>query len=407
MMQHTESGMNQPLQGVRVLELGMWVAAPAAGTLLADWGASVIKIEPPGGDPLRGITQPGMPEGSNPWFQMVNRGKRSIAIDLRRSAGRELFDRLLSESDVLIVNLQSSAAQKLGVDAETVRAAHPSLLYCRITGYGAYGPDADRPSFDSGAFWARSGFMTSMMRPGADPPVPPSGVGDMSTALACAGAIAAALFRRASTNEGALIDVSLYRTGIHVMAWNIAGQLRGIPVFRHPQRDQVLNALYNVYRATDGLDFYLTMNTPDPYWPGLCRAIGRDELIEDPRYDVFANRMRNASGLVGLLDEVFATRTRAEWGARFDVQGVIWAEAQTVEEVVHDTQAALNNAWIAIDDPAHGNIRMPAGPADFDGVNSCVHTPAPEHGADTEMLLLELGYDWEQIAELKRDGTIP
>jgi crotonobetainyl-CoA:carnitine CoA-transferase CaiB-like acyl-CoA transferase len=301
MMQQCESTMNQPLQGVRVLELGMWVAAPAAGTLLADWGASVIKIEPPGGDPLRGITQPGMPEGSNPWFQMVNRGKRSMAIDLRRRAGRELFDRLLSESDVLIVNLQSSAAQKLGVDAETVRAAHPSLLYCRITGYGAYGPDADRPSFDSGAFWARSGFMTSMMQPGADPPVPPSGVGDMSTALACTGAIAAALFRRASTGEGALIDVSLYRTGIHVMAWNIAGQLRGIPVFRHPQRDQVLNALYNVYRAADGLDFYLTMNTPDPYWPGLCRAIGRSELIDDPRYDVFANRMRNASGLVGLL----------------------------------------------------------------------------------------------------------
>lgn len=399
--------MKNPLAGVRVLELGTWIAGPAAGALLADWGASVIKIEPPRGDPLRGITQPGMPSGSNPWFENVNRGKRSVAIDLRAATGHELFERLLAQSDVLIVNLQSSAAQKLGVDAPSVRTAHPSLLYCRITGYGPHGPDADRPSFDSGAFWARSGFMTTMRQDDADPPVPPSSIGDMSTALACAGAIAAALFRRASTGEGALIDVSLYRTGIHVMAWNIAGHLRGVPLFRHPKHDQVLNALYNVYRAGDGLDLYLTMNTPDPYWPGFCRAIGRPELMTDPRYEVFARRAQNAAGLVRLLDEVFLTRTRAEWGARFDAEGVIWAEAQTVEQITEDAQAALNNAWIAIDDPTHGHIRMPAGPADFDGVNSCVDTPAPEYGADTEQVLLELGYTWEQIAALKHGGAIP
>jgi crotonobetainyl-CoA:carnitine CoA-transferase CaiB-like acyl-CoA transferase len=145
-----------PLAGVRVLELGIWVAAPATGSVLADWGASVTKLEPPaGGDPLRGIVLPGMEAGTNPWFDSLNRGKRSISVDLRNPAGRRVADQLLAQTDVFIINIQADAARRLGMDPETVRAAHPQLIYCRITGYGPRGVDANRPSFDGGAFWAR------------------------------------------------------------------------------------------------------------------------------------------------------------------------------------------------------------------------------------------------------------
>lgn len=397
-----------PLAGVRVLELGIWVAAPATGSLLADWGASVTKIESPaGGDPLRGIVLPGMEAGANPWFDSLNRGKRSISVDLRNPAGRRLTDRLLSQTDVFIINIQSDAARRLGMDPETVRAAHPRLIYCRITGYGPRGADANRPSFDGGAFWARSGFMATMALQGGEPPTQPVGIGDLSTGMAAAGAIAAALFKRERSGEGALVDISLYRTGIYVMGWNIAGCLRNVPPISAISRRAVTNALYNIYQAGDGVYFFLTNNVPDPYWPGLCAAIDRPDLVGDPRFADFYSRGQHSAELVLLLDEIFATRTRAEWGKRFDAHGVIWAEAQTVPEITADPQAAENNAWISVSDRAGHTVRMPAGPADFDGMNSPVTEASPEPGEHTEQVLLDLGYSWENIAALKEGGAIP
>lgn len=397
-----------PLEGVRVLELGIWVAAPATASLLADWGATVIKIEPPaGGDPLRGVVLPGMEAGSNPWFESLNRGKRSVSVNLRTPAGRALLDRMLEQTDVFIINLQLSAAQRLGLDPETIRAAHPRLIYCRITGYGPRGVDANRPSFDGGAFWARSGFMAMLLQPDADPPGQPTGIGDLSTGMGAAGAIAAALFQRERTGGGALIDVSLYRTGIYVMGWNIAGHLGNGPIISHVAHHAATNPLYNIYKASDGGYFFLTNNVPDPYWPGLCAAIDRADLVADPRYADFYSRALNSAGLIVLLDAIFATRPRAEWGKRFDANGVIWAEAQTIPEIAADPQAAENNAWLTVTGHNGKPIRMPAGPADFDGKNSQVSLAAPEHGEHTEQVLLDLGYTWEQIAEFKTAGAIP
>ena len=406
-MQQAETRADLPLVGVRVLELGVWVAGPAAGALLADWGAAVIKLESPQGDPLRGMANPGMGRDVNPWFDHDNRGKRSVALDLRNAEGRAIADRLLEEADVFVTNLQVGALRRLAMDPETVRAAHPRLVYCRVTGYGPRGADADRPSFDGGAFWSRGGFLATMQEPGADPPMPRGGTGDHTTGLAAAGAIAAALFKRERTGTGALLDVSLYRAGIYVMGWDIAGHLRDVRVAPQGGRRGATNALNNMYVAGDGGWFYLTNLTADAAWPGFCAAIERPDLLADPRFADYRARRRHGAELVAILDEVFRSRPRAEWGERFDAHGVLWAAGLTVPEIAEDPQAAANNAWIAATDANGSPVRIPAGPADFDGVNSGVTSLGPEHGRHTEEVLLELGHSWEEIAELKAKGAIP
>ena len=406
-MQQADRRDDLPLAGVRVLELGVWVAGPAAGALLADWGADVIKLESPQGDPLRGMANPGMGRDVNPWFDADNRGKRSVALDLRNAEGRALADRLLAQADVFITNLQPGAVRRLTMDAETVRAAHPHLIYCRVTGYGPRGADADRPSFDGGAFWSRAGFLATMHQPDCDPPMPRGGTGDHTTGLSAAGAIAAALFKRERTGKGALLDVSLYRAGIYVMGWDIAGYLRNVRVAPQSGRRGASNALNNMYVAGDGGWFYLTNLTADAHWPGFCAAIERPELQHDPRFADYRARRQHGAELVDILDEVFLTRGRAEWGERFDAHGVLWAAGLTVPEVADDPQATENHAWITLPDRKGDAVRMPAGPADFDGVNSGVREIAPEHGEHTEQVLLELGYSWEQIANLKTTGAIP
>ena len=405
-MQHAGPGQNLPLAGIRVLELGVWVAGPAAGALLADWGAEVIKIESPQGDPLRGMANPGMGRDVNPWFDADNRGKRSVALDLRRPEGRVLADRLLKRTDVFVTNLQADAARRLAMDPETVRAAHPRLIYCRVTGYGPAGADRDRPSFDGGAFWSRAGFMATMQQPDCDPPMPRGGTGDHTTGLAAAGAIAAALFQRERTGAGSLVDVSLYRAGIYVMGWDIAGHLRGVRVAPQNGRRAATNALNNMYMAGDGNWFYLTNLTADAHWPGLCAAIERPDLERDPRFSDYRARRQHGAELVGILDEIFATRSRPEWGERFDANDVWWAAAQTVPQVAEDPQATAANAWLTVAGRDGAAVRIPAGPADFDGVNGRTTTIAPEHGEHTEEVLLELGYTWEQIGELKGAGAI-
>jgi len=396
-----------PLAGVRVLELGVWVAGPAAAMLLADWGADVIKLESPQGDPLRGMANPGMGRDVNPWFDMDNRGKRSVVLDLTNVEGRALADQLLARADVFVTNLRLPALAKLGMGPETLRAAYPRLIYCRVTGYGPRGEEADRPSFDGGAFWTRAGFMATMHQPACDPPMPRGGTGDHTTGLSAAGAVAAALYQRERTGEGSLVDVSLYRAGIYVMSWDIAGYLRGVRVAPQNGRRQASNVLNSMYMAGDGRWFYLTNLTADRHWPGFCRAIDRPDLEHDPRFADYRSRRANGPELVALLDDVFLSRSREEWGRRFDEHDVWWASAQTVPEVVEDPQAAAANAWVEVPGADGASVRQPAGPADFDGRNAGAVTIGPQHGQHTEEVLLELGCTWEQIADLKAKGAIP
>lgn len=399
--------MAGPLAGIRVVEAGVWVAGPAAAGILADWGAEVIKIEPPAGDPLRGMSNPARRADINPPFELDNRGKRSVALNLADAEGYQIARQLIDRADVFITNLLPGAVARLKLTYEEVRETNPRLIYCRITGYGPSGPDRDRPGFDGTAFWARSGLMATMAEPGAGPPSPRNAVGDHYTAAVAVAAICAALLARATTGEGQLVDTSLYRTGAYAMSWDLSMQLRVGAIVPQLGRRAVTNPLVNTYRAGDGRWLYLVNLQADRYWPGLCRALDREDLLADPRFADIRARRQHAAELVDILDEVFASRPRDAWGAVLDEAGVVWAPVQTLEDVISDPQAAEAGVWVDVPDGAGGSVRMVAPPASFSRSSAVPRGPAPEAGQDTEAVLLELGYTWDAIAALKERGAIP
>ncbi len=398
--------MPGPLSGIHVVELGVWVAGPAAAAILGDWGADVIKIEPPIGDPLRAMSNPGGRRDVNPPFELDNRGKRSVAIDLTRPGGREAALRLIQRADVFLTNLTPGAVERLRLTYEDVKDLNPRLVYCRVTGFGPAGKDRDRPSFDAAAYWSRSGIMATLHEPGCDPPIPRGGIGDHPTAVAAVAGVCAALVARAQTGKGQLVDTSLYRAGVYTLGWDVNMQLRVGAIFPHAGRRRVNNPLIAPYCGQDGRWFYLTNLQADRYWPGFCCAIGHEELRDDPRFKNIYTRREHAEELVAILDEIFSKRPRKEWGEAFDREGVIWSEVQTVAEVVADPQAEAAGVFANVPDGQGGTVRMVAPPASFSETCAEYRGLAPETGEHTESVLLEIGYGWEEIAALKESKTI-
>jgi crotonobetainyl-CoA:carnitine CoA-transferase CaiB-like acyl-CoA transferase len=249
--------------------------------------------------------------------------------------------------------------------------------------------------------------MATLHQPGCDPPIPRGGFGDHPTAVAAVAGICAALFARGRSGRGQLVDTSLYRAGVYTLGWDINMQLRVGAIFPQTDRHHVNNPLINPYRAGDGRWFYLANLQADRYWPGLCRAIGREDLLSDPRFAGLQARREHSPELVEILDEVFATRSRREWGEAFDREAIIWAEVQTVEEVTHDSQAGAAGVFVDVPDGHGGTVRMVAPPASFSDTPAEYRGLSPETGEHTESVLLELGYSWEEIARLKQSGAIP
>lgn len=398
--------MSGPLEGIRVVEAGVWVAGPAAAAILADWGADVTKIEPPQGDPLRGMANPARRPDVNPPFEMDNRGKRSVAINLAHPAGYRAARRLIDAADVFVTNLIPAAVERLKLTYDDLKAANPRLIYCRVTGYGPTGPDRDRPSFDAAAFWSRSGIMASLEEAGCDPPNPRGGFGDHTTAMAAAGGVCAALVARVRTGRGQVVDTSLYRAGVYTMAWDLSMQLRVGAIVPQTGRRAVNNPLVNPYKAGDGRWFYLVNLQADRYWPGFCRVIGREDWLNEPRYRDIRSRREHAAEIIAAIDQIFATRPRDAWGEAFDREGIIWAKVQTVDEVAADPQALEAGALLDVTDGQGGVVRMVAPPAGFSDTIAQPRGLAPELGEHTESTLLELGYSWEAIAALKEQGAI-
>jgi crotonobetainyl-CoA:carnitine CoA-transferase CaiB-like acyl-CoA transferase len=397
------------MQGVRVVELAFWVAGPSAAGVLADWGADVVKIEPPDGDPFRGIllTASGEPAPLNPPFELDNRGKRSIALDLGTDAGRRIVAELIERADVFVTNLRSAALERLGLDHARLSARHPRLVYAHVTGYGTTGPERDRPAYDIGAFWARAGIAAALTPPDGDPPYQRGAFGDHVAGLGAAGGIAAALLARERSGRGQLVSTSLLRLGIFALGWDVNTTLRlGVPA-RPMTRTATPNPLIGCYRARDGRWLWLLGLQGDRHWPDLVRAVDRPAWREDPRFATMAARRANCAELVGLLDAVFATRPLAEWGAILDRAGMWWAPVQTTEEVVADPQAIAAGAFVDVPLPEGGSARMVASPVDFSDAALSPRAGAPELGQHTEEVLLELGYDWEAIGALKDGRVIP
>jgi crotonobetainyl-CoA:carnitine CoA-transferase CaiB-like acyl-CoA transferase len=397
-----------PLQGIKVVELGFWVAGPGTAALLADWGAEVVKIEPPEGDPFRGmfLNAAGLDVVGNPPFDLDNRGKRSVGLNLQNEEGRRIADKLLERADVFVTNLRPSALRRFGLDSEEVCRRHRRLVYCNITGYGTEGQDCDRPAYDVAAFWSRSGIAASLVPHGAEPPQQRGGMGDHSAALSAVGAVCAALLARERTGEGQVVSTSLLRAGMYVLGWDLSIRLRYGRLAPPYTRFTVPNPLLNSYCAGDERWFWLVGLQGDRHWPDLVRAVSRPELLDDARFSDMRVRRENAEALVRLLDDVFATRWLAEWGSIFDREGVWWAPVQTPDEVVADEQVRAAGG-VATAPVSDGEAETVAGPADFSATPWRVGGAAPEFAQHTEEVLLELGYDWGRIADLKEKGAIP
>jgi crotonobetainyl-CoA:carnitine CoA-transferase CaiB-like acyl-CoA transferase len=400
--------MAGPLEGIKVVEIGVWIAGPAAGLVLADWGADVIKIEPPGlGDPGRLFQK--MIGGDlpfNPPFEMDNRNKRSVVLDLRSEEGIALALELIDGADVFLSNLRAGALERLGLDSDTLLARNPRLIYASITGYGLDGPDKDRAAYDIAAFWARSGLAGALKQTGRPPPHQRGGMGDHGAGMVAAGAVCAALYSREKTGRGQKLATSLLRQGLYTLSFDLAIYLRfGVAVLAG-DRDTMPNPLINCYQDSEGAWFWIVGLEAERHWAPLARAIGRPQWVDDERFQSVGARAQNATVLIPLLDEIFASRTRQEWGAVFDTEeDVWWAPVQTIEDVVADPQVAAAGGFVEVPD-AQGTTLLPATPADFFGTPIQQRCMAPEHGQHSDEILRELGRSEGQIKALREAGVL-
>ncbi|OBJ86414.1 CaiB/BaiF CoA transferase family protein [Mycobacterium asiaticum] len=383
--------MAGPVEGIKVVELGVWVAGPATGGILADWGADVIKIEPPSGDPGRLFGRMlGCDLGVNPPFEMDNRSKRSIVLDLTTEAGHGTALELLSDADVFITNVRSGALQRLGLDYESVAATNPRLVYGLITGYGDSGPDADRAAYDVAAFWSRGGIAHLLTRPGDTPPFQRGGMGDHSAGMTLAAAVCAALLARERTGSGQLVTTSLYRQGAYTVSFDLNTYLLTGQPIAIGQRATMGNPCMNNYAAGDGRRFWIVGLEVDRHWPALCRVVGRTEWLDDPRYADARGRAVNAAQLIAELDAIFATKPLAEWSELFAAEpDFFWSPINAIEDVVADEQFHAAGGIVDVPD-GDASVPMVATPADFRGTPWSPRSVAPKLGQHTDEVHAEL-----------------
>lgn len=396
--------MATPLSGVRVVELASFVAAPAAGALLADLGAEVIKVEVPWGE----IYRHSLPRyagydsdfGLAPHFHMDNRGKRSVALDLALPQAVEALKRLIDRADVLLTNMLPARLAKLGLDPATLHAARPELIVARVSGFGPEGPEADSPAFDYSTYWARTGFMDMLHEPDAPPAFQRPGMGDHSASLALVVGVLSALRQRDHGEAGQVIDVSLQHIGFYVTGNDAASTLvTGQTPPRHDRR-AARNPLWNHYPTQDGRWIFLVMIESDRYWPEFTRAVGLEALTGDERFKGAVERYRHSAELIRILDERFMSKPLAAWTEHLAKHRLIWAPVLTLAEAVDDPQAEAFGSFPTVQHPTAGPFRTVAPPLRMSGHALEGTATAPALGADTEAALREAGVPEEDIALL-------
>lgn len=377
-----EVAMSGPLQGVKVIEMGVWVAGPAATGLMADWGADVIKVEPPAGDPQRFVfgalgvaDQKGVPP-----FEIDNRGKRSVVLDLRNDDDLQKMFALLEEADVFVSNVRPAGLARMGLDPDSLTNRFPRLIYGQLTGYGTTGPDVDKAGYDIGAFWSRTGLAHTTVAPDELPPAIRSGQGDHTTGLSMAAGVMAALFDRERTGTGRVVSTSLLRTGIYTLGWDVGVYLRfGKRQSTKSSRKNPAPQM-NCYRCADGRAFWLLGMEADRHFPGLLKAIGREELASVENFKNPRARSINAGEFTAVLDEHFATQDYAYWTARFDENDVWWAPLNSIADAVADPQVIASGAFVEMTpQPDEAPYRAVNSPVDFSGY-SPTYGPVPNLG---------------------------
>lgn len=380
------------LADLRVVELGVWVAAPSAGALLADWGADVVKVEPPTGDPMRhafgslGIGK----DFPNPAFAQDNRGKRSVVLDLRERDARDRLDELMGSADVFLTNLRPDALDGLGLEPEATVDRHPRLVYCSVSGYGLRGEDRNRPAYDIGAFWARSGLSVQLADRDGIPLNARGGIGDHISGLAALAGLLAAVLEQRQTGRGRVVEVSLLRTGTYVLGWDLSLQETVGKVAKAEARHANQTPLMNSYRASDGRWFFLTGLEADRHIDKVYRALGREDLHADPRFADAAALRKHRSEVIAVLDAIIAEHPLAVWAERFDHEGVWWAPAQGPADVLEDPQLAATDGFLELRDGTDGaSHRSVNGPVSFSDLPVRRAAPAPLLGEHTDEVLAE------------------
>src|SRR3989442_9339860 len=346
--------------GLKVVDFASFIAGPSAAVILSDFGADVIKVEPPKGELWRiGQKIPPQPYSEEPYpFQLANRNKRSLTLDLKSPEAGKILEQLVKWADVFIVNTPHPARKKLGLEYEDVAKWNPRLIYADVTGYGEKGPDAALPGFDLTAYWARSGLLSLTRDAGAPPTLPPSGSGDHATAVTLYSAIVTALYRRERTGEGSYVTTSLLAAGVWACAVFIQAALCDPAFFPLPDRLKPPNATFNVYRSSDD-NWFLIVLTPDK-WPALAMGIGRPDLLTDPRFANPAKQAANSAELTAILDEVFGSLPMSHWSEVFDQGRLTFGVVRAPSEVIKDPQLHENDIVVPLEG-AGGNLKTSLG----------------------------------------------
>jgi crotonobetainyl-CoA:carnitine CoA-transferase CaiB-like acyl-CoA transferase len=394
-------------EGLKVLDCASFIAAPAAATMLSDFGATVIKIEPPGvGDPFRRIPElPGNPKSTHNYAWMLEaRNKRSLALDLTTAEGQAVLRHLLVQTDVFITNFPPAVRQRLRITYEDLGPLNGRLIYASFTGYGETGAEANKPGFDSNAWWARSGLM-DVVRPEAEatPARSVAGMGDHPSAVSLYAAIVTALYRREHTGKGGQVTTSLMANGVWSNGYFVQAKLCGASIEPRPPREHAFNALTNHYRCSDGRWLILSLLNEDRQWPVLVGCLGRPDLLDDPLFATRPARHANARALIAFLDEVFATRDLTQWRSILDAAGLIFGVVATLDDIAADEQMHVNDVLVQFEDDAMLTINSPLW---VEGADKVQPRRPPALGEHSDEILRAAGYDDAAIQKLRMVGVV-
>jgi crotonobetainyl-CoA:carnitine CoA-transferase CaiB-like acyl-CoA transferase len=393
--------------GLKVVDFASFIAGPSAAVILSDFGADVIKVEPPTGDMWRiGHKIPPQPHAQDPYpFHLANRNKRGITLDLKSPSARQVLERLVRWADVLIVNTPHPARTHLQLEYDDVAQWNPRLIYADVTGFGDTGPDANLPGFDITSFWARSGLLSMTRDAGVPPTWPVAGSGDNVTAVGLYAVIVTALYRRERTGKGSYVTTSLLAEGVWSASVSIQAALCEAKFYGAHDRKNPANAALNVYRASDGTWFVLIV-TPDKL-AALAKAIGRADLLTDPRFSDPAKLVQNMSQLTAILDDVFGSQPMTHWYEVFNGVHVTFGAVRGPQEVVDDPQLRLNDVIVPLEGAGGKLSSTISSPIRVHGVTKVPAKRAPALGEHNEQVLEQLGFNAIEIEGLRASGAIP
>ncbi len=397
------------LDGIKVLDVGTWIASPAAPMIMSDFGAEVIKVEPPRtGDPYRYFPRlPGAPlsEHNYSWL-LDSRNKKSLALDVTRPEGREALLRLVARADVYVTNFPPALLARLRLTWEDLSAVNPRLIYASLTAYGEVGEEANKPGFDVNAWWARSGLMDLVRPAGAPPTISMPGMGDHPTSMALFAAIMLGLYERERTGRSSKVSTSLMANGAWANSVLIQALLCGATFVERPPREQALNALVNLYQCRDGRWFVLTLLAEEKDWERFAHAIGRADLIADGRFATLPARHANSPGLVKILDEVFGEKDWAEWRQVLEANDITLGVIARLEDLRDDRQMVATGTFEPLDDAGIPGLLTVMSPIQVAGQAKVTPTRAPDLGEHTDQVLRAAGYDEAAIKRLRDLGVI-